>query len=178
MALERQNVAGGAYSENTRWTYVDVGFVAINQPGSNNKVNSERECTDKIDRVSADCEDANAEYRGRDAKNVAWLRSAFDLAGKQDSKGVVIITQGDRRFDLPETEGISERRGAAAVGMPRDGYTNFPNVRADETLNYHGQVLFVHGDTHVFKIGKPLTSNASDRDVREANGTILQNLRA
>ena len=177
MVLEHQGVAGAAYSENRRWTYGDVVFVTINQPGSNNnKINSDKECTDKSARVAADCDADNAEYKERDAKNVAWLRSSFDLAKKQGSKGVVIVTQGDPGFDLPETEGINERRDPSAVGMPpSDGYTNFLNILVDETLYYSGQVLFVHGDTHFFKMDKPLMSNGADRDVREATGTILQN---
>jgi len=88
----------------------------------------------------------------------------------------VIVTQGDPGFDLPETEGINERLDPSAVGMPpSDGYTNFLNILVDETLYFSGQVLFVHGDTHFFKMDKPLMSNGADRDVREATGTILQN---
>ncbi|MSQ42661.1 MAG: hypothetical protein EXR45_00415 [Chloroflexi bacterium] len=86
MVLEHQGVAGAAYSENSRWTCGDLVFVKINQPGSNNKVNSDKECTDKRARRAADCDADNAEYKERDAKNVPWLSSSFDLAKKQGSK--------------------------------------------------------------------------------------------
>ena len=125
--------------------------------------------------MAADCDCDNAEYKELDAKNVACLRSSFDLAKKQGSKGVVIVTQGDPGIDLPETEGINERLDPSAAGMPPcDGYTNFPNVLVDETLYFSGQVLFVHGDPYFFKMDNPLTSNGADRDVREATGTIVQ----
>ena len=37
-----------------------------------------------------------------------------------------------------------------------DGYTNFLAKLVEETKAYPGQVLFVHGDTHFFKLDKPL----------------------
>ncbi|NBT95056.1 MAG: hypothetical protein EBT47_08670, partial [Chloroflexi bacterium] len=83
-------------------------------------------------------------------------------------------------FNTPNSFGkvqmVLEHQGPSAVGMPpSDGYTNFLNILVDETLYFSGQVLFVHGDTHFFKMDKPLMSNGADRDVREATGTILQN---
>ena len=38
------------------------------------------------------------------------------------------------------------------------GYRNFMDAVVKETEQYSGQVLFVHGDTHFFKLDKPLYS--------------------
>jgi hypothetical protein len=167
LALEHQGPLGGKYAENTRWMYGDVAFVGLNVPGSNNnKVNSDKECTDKSARTPAMCAANNAEFADRDKQNIAWLRQTFDTAKAKGMKGVVVVIQGDPGFDLPETESVSERETPDVHGLPpNDGYTNFLNVLVDETLYFPGQVILVHGDTHFFKMDKPLM----------ADGKLLQN---
>jgi hypothetical protein len=65
--------------------------------------------------------------------------------------GVVLVVQGDPGFDVPETYDVDESK------QPRySGYRNFMQQVAQQTQAYAGQVLFVHGDTHFFKLDKPL----------------------
>ena len=167
LALEHQGPLSGKYAENTRWTYGDIAFVGLNVPGSNNnKVNTDKECTEKSARTSTQCAADNAEYADRDKQNVAWLRQTFDRAKAQGLKGVVVVVQADPGFDLPETESVNEREAPEVNGLPaNDGYTNFLNVLVDETMYFPGQVVLVHGDTHFFKMDKPLM----------ADGKLLQN---
>jgi hypothetical protein len=63
----------------------------------------------------------------------------------------VLVFQADPGFDLPETEDTDERQSPAF-----DGYTAFLDQLALETKAFPGQVLLVHGDTHFFKLDKPL----------------------
>ena len=73
-ALERQGPLGGLYAENTRWTYGDVVFVGLNVPGSNNNYVHAGECVStKSARTQVECDADNAEYRARDAANIAFL---------------------------------------------------------------------------------------------------------
>ena len=44
--------------------------------------------------------------------------------------------------------------------LPTDGFDNFIKVLADETKAYKGQVVLVHGDTHVFQIDKVFLDQA------------------
>jgi hypothetical protein len=68
----------------------------------------------------------------------------------------MVIIQADPGFDLPETEGVDER------GQPgNEGYTAFLNTLASETSAFNGQVVLVHGDTHFFKVDKPLYGQAN-----------------
>lgn len=65
------------------------------------------------------------------------------------------IIQADPGFDLVETVTLNERE------LPQyDGYTNFLNTLVSETQSFSGQVVLVHGDTHYFKIDKPLINQA------------------
>lgn len=145
------------YVENTRWIYRDVVFVGLNVPGSNNnKVSSFEECTNLSARSEEDCNADNLEYQARDAANIAWLQQAFQIAKQRSLRGVMLIIQADPGFDLPETETFSER------DLPQyDGYTAFLNAVVAETQAYSGQVVLVHGDTHFFKLDKPLINQAN-----------------
>ncbi|MDX2212726.1 MAG: hypothetical protein SFY66_05495 [Oculatellaceae cyanobacterium bins.114] len=150
--LEHQGRVGTKYVENTRWTQGGVVFVGLNVPGSNNNlVHDDAECTNRSARTPAQCAAGNAEYAERDAKNIEWMSQSFQLAKTRRAPGIMIVIQADPGFDLPETEDIDERT------LPRsDGYTAFLNKLVEETRAFPGQVVLVHGDTHFFKIDKPL----------------------
>lgn len=156
MKLEHQGELGGDYAENIRWTYGNVMFVGLNVPGSNNnKVSSDTECTHKSKRTLEDCAADNAEYLARDAANIDFVRASFKQAGNRKVRGLVITIQADPGFDLPETVSFNERTLAGF-----DGYTNFLKVLEEETGNFAGEVILVHGDVHFFKIDKPLIDQA------------------
>src|SRR5882672_2771281 len=152
MPLDHQGKPGEKFAENIRFVHGGIVFVGLNIPGSNNnKVNSEKVCTGKSARTAAQCDADNAEYAERDAANIAWMHEAFELARQQKAAGIVLVLQADSWFDLPETEGVDERQAPGA-----DGYTSFLAKLVEETRTFPGQVLFVHGDTHFFKLDKPL----------------------
>jgi hypothetical protein len=152
LKFEQQGPPGGRFSENLRFVREGVLFAGLNLPGSNNnKVLDEKDCQNKSARKPVHCENDNIEYADRDKANIAWLGEAFAAAKRQNLAGIVLVVQADPGFDLPETEDIDERKAPAV-----SGYTAFLDAVARETRSYAGQVLFVHGDTHYFKIDKPL----------------------
>jgi hypothetical protein len=68
----------------------------------------------------------------------------------------------------------------AAPG-PYDGYDAFLNALVAETQAFDGQVVLVHGDTHFFKMDKPLVDQAhldpqphAPRDVRKPQRPLGQ----
>lgn len=152
LALQDQGADGSPYRENRRLLHKGILFVTFNIPGSNNnRVLDAQDCAFKSARTPQQCEQANAEYLARDEANIQWARAAFDLAKARQAKGIVLAFQGDPGFDLPETEDVDESQ------RPRvNGYRRFLEQVAQLTRDYAGQVLLVHGDTHAFKIDKPL----------------------
>ena len=152
MALEHQGKIGEKFVENTRFVKGPAMFVGLNVPGSNNnKVNSDEECTKKSARTLEQCAADNAEYVERDKANIEWLKASFAAAKTAGLKGVMLVVQGDVGFDIPETEDTDESR------LPnKDGYAAFIDAVYNETLNFPGQVAFIHGDTHFLKMDKPL----------------------
>ena len=152
--LEHQGKAGEKFVENIRFTRGDVLFVGVSVPGSNNNlVLNAKECSDKSARKAADCDAGNAEHLERDAANVAWLVASFAQASASKARGLVLVFQADPGFDLPETEDIDESAAPSVLG-----YRNFMKAVVEQTEKFKGQVLLVHGDTHFFKVDKPLYS--------------------
>lgn len=154
MTLAHQGKPGEKFVENTRFQHAGIVFVGINMPGSsNNLVRNAKDCSHKSARNAAQCDAANAEYLERDTANVAWLTASFAQAKAQNALGLVLVVQGDPGFDLPETEDVDE---STAPGV--SGYRHFMTQLVQQTEQFKGQVLFVHGDTHFFKLDKPLYS--------------------
>ncbi|MGY0196417.1 hypothetical protein ACWA7J_15235 [Leptothrix sp. BB-4] len=150
--VHQGKAAGDKYIENVRFSRGPVVFAGLNVPGSNNNVIlNAKECTAKSARKAADCDASNAEYLERDAANIVWLKQTFEQARTEKARGIVLVIQADPGFDLPETEDLDESTQPAV-----SGYRNFMSEIAKLTEAFDGQVLFVHGDTHAFKIDKPL----------------------
>ena len=183
--VERQGALGDAYSENSRFEMNHVEFVALHIPGSNNNlVASSSQCTKKTGRDSrqwddvnhiplGECADAAAEYQARNTQNVAWLHDSFDKARANGAAGIVITIQADVFFPFELSDGgyvenflpsLDEKD--AVTGDYVNGYRDFFHALADETNNFAGQVLLVHGDSHALKIDKPMT---------DADGNMIAN---
>lgn len=157
MPLEHQSPVGHKYVENTRWIQNRIMFLGLNVPGSNNnRVHDDEECTKKSARTPQQCAADNAEYSDRDAKNIEWVKQSFALAKSRRLAGILLTIQADPGFDLPETWDVDERALSAF-----DGYTAFLATVTEETRNFPGQVVLVHGDTHFFKLDKPLINQAN-----------------
>ena len=154
MPLLHQAPLGEKFVENARFSHHNIEFVTMNIPGSNNnKILDAKDCSNKSARTPEQCDASNAEYLERDAANIRWMQEAFANAKRNKAPGLVIVFQADPGFDLPETEDLDE-----SLAPSVSGYRNFITSVVAETENYAGQVLLVHGDTHFFKVDKPLYS--------------------
>jgi hypothetical protein len=86
-----------------------------------------------------------AEFEPRNTANLFWMRAAFAIARKQRFRGVMLIMQANPHFD-------DKKRKAA------DGFGDTIATLERETLQFPGQVVLVHGDSHYFRIDKPLVT--------------------
>jgi len=126
---------GPDYPENARWTYGPVTFATIHAVGSNNNLLRDRAAIE--------------EYLARNAADLDWLREAFKAARTGGSKAVVLVMQADPYFEKYAEE--------------RSGINDLVEAMEDETVAWGKPVLLVHGDTHVFRVDKPLISRESGR---------------
>jgi hypothetical protein len=119
--------------------------------GSNNNLTSVADCpAANSNRTPADCAAANLEFAARDGENIQWLEESFALAKRINAPAIMLVIQADPGFDLPETT-ADERSG---LGV--NGYTSFINTLIAQTRAFNGEVVLVHGDTHFFKVDKPI----------------------
>lgn len=137
LALERQSAA---YPEHSRFRLGPVLFVTFNLPGGNNN----RGMTGN----------PSAEFLARNPVVLAWLKDSFALARREKLRGIVLMFQANPGF-------IHQ-----AQGFPHSGYREFLSALRHETLHFAGQVVAVHGDTHISRIDQPL---------RDAQGRRITN---
>jgi hypothetical protein len=173
--LTRQGSPSAIYSENSRWTKGNVVFMTLNIPGSNNnKVNPADCISTKSKRTQTDCDADNAEYLARDKANIDFMKESFQTAKDGTAAGVMIVIQGDPVFDFPETETVDERTTASSTLAAHDGYDNFLAALFAETKAFAGQVVLVHGDSHFYKVDKPMMLQSIKREDMVKNFTRVE----
>ena len=86
-----------------------------------------------------------AEYEARNTANLFWMKAAFAIARRQGFRGVMLIMQANPHFE-------DKKRKA------NDGFADTIAALERETLAFKGQVVLVHGDSHYFRIDKPLVT--------------------
>jgi hypothetical protein len=139
LPLERQsdNPQYAPYRENVRWVVKSVMFAGLHVVGSNNN----------LGRTPA----ADAEFVDRNAATVAWLHDTFAAATAAGHKAVMLVIQANPNFDLPAAQ--------------RTGFNDFLAALQAETLAFGRPVVLVHGDSHYFRIDKPMIAASSGRRV-------------
>jgi len=139
--LERQSQE---FPENIRWNYGGVLFVGLHVPGSNNGLST------RADLKSA----AEQEYAQRNAANLQWLEDSFALADDQQAAGIMLFIQANPWDFIP------------AANLT--GYEDFIVALEAKTKAFEKPVVLVHGDSHYFRIDKPLPS-ALPSQVKDAD---------
>lgn len=156
ISVERQGELGKAYSENSRFTKSNVEFVALHVPGSNNNlVATAKQCTNKSLRDQTACDAATAEYQMRNEQNIAWLNDSFAKAREDKNAGIVILIQADIYFPFEMSDGGYQDDFLSQLNA-NNGYSDFFKTLVEETHNFDGQVLLVHGDSHYYKVDKAM----------------------
>lgn len=84
------------------------------------------------------------DYPLRNAANLAWLRGTFARAASADRLGLVLVIQANPGFEIVSTNAV------------RRGFNEFLDLLQQETARFARPVLLVHGDSHYFRIDKPL----------------------
>jgi hypothetical protein len=142
LTLTRQS---SSYPENFRFSYGPVVYLGLNVQGSNDNypyagVDGETRSQTEIDRQ-------RAEEVARKAADISWLNAGFDYAKQTGAKGVMVIWQADPNFN--NEQHLADTRSY-------DAYAGYVDALRSATIAFPGQVALVHGDSHYFKVDKPL----------------------
>jgi hypothetical protein len=137
--------------ENRRWSFKDVTYATVNVQGS---------CNNLCDSFP----DPN-EYAARNAAGIAWLHETFAEATAAGSAGVMIIGQADPGFDQSDVTRapLRDPKTLAETDANPDGYESFLEALRTDTIAFGRPVVYVHGDSHYFRVDKPLLDAAGTR---------------
>jgi len=137
--------------ENRRWIVGRVVYATINIQGSCNNL-----CDDYPDTV---------ENAARNAAGIQWMKDTFATAVEQNCVAVMFITQADPGFNQDSSQGGPLRNPATLAetdGLP-DGFQTFLLALRAEVISFKKPVAYVHGDSHYFRVDKPLLDGAGKR---------------
>jgi hypothetical protein len=158
LQLTRQsdNPLHSKFRENVRWSVGGVTFVGLNIPGSNNNFPTRLRRGVTVGNLE--------EYTQRNAANLAWMRESFTLATQGGSHGLMLFIQGN---PFPFTP--SGGRG--------NGFEEFLVTLEEEVQKFGKPVVLAHGDSHYFRVDKPLPRPDLDgyRRTRMVNFTRVEN---
>lgn len=157
LTLARQQ----GYPENVRWTYGPVVYLGLDVQGSNDNYpyhDTDAENPTAPVRSDAEIQRQRDEEVARKAADLRWLDQGFAYAKQIGAKGVLVDWQADPNFNNEQH-----------LANPHDGdaYPDYVNALRSETEAFAGQVALVHGDSHYFKVDKPLN--------RSSGGGVLAN---
>jgi hypothetical protein len=158
LQLTRQsdNPLYSKFRENVRWSVGGVTFVGLNIPGSNNNFPTTLRSGATVGNLE--------EYTERNAANLAWMRESFALATQDGRLGLMLFIQGNPFPFSPNDSDLN-------------GYEEFLAALEGETLKFVKPVVLAHGDSHYFRVDKPLPRPDPDgyRRSRIVNFTRVEN---
>jgi hypothetical protein len=143
------------YVENRLWSHRGVTFATLHIMGSNDNSTRTPELV--------------AEYQTRKAANMAWMRKAFARAKADKSIGLVLVAHANPGFENfwpPSYLGRYFRmfHGTKLPSpLPASAYDDYVRILGEEVESYGKPTLLLHGDTHLFRIDKPLFSAKTKR---------------
>jgi hypothetical protein len=135
------------YVENVMWQQSKTVFVTLNIPGgSNNDIDPWYAKT----HPTSWNPDQATEMNKRTAADVRWLNAAFAQAEAGNAHSVVIVGQADM-WDT----------GDAVVAAHQTNYEPIIQAMADDTTAFGKPVLYLNGDSHVYRSDNPLQKSST-----------------
>ena len=122
------------FVENYRFSLGGVIFINVHVVGSGNGLNL-------ADR------DAVIEFQERNIAVLAFLEESFAVVQKENPKGVAIVIHANPHFERRDSE----------------GYEGFNNAVEAFLRTYRKPVVCFHGDSHYYRIDKPLRDSETRR---------------
>lgn len=137
--------------ENRRWTVGRVTYATLNVPGSCNNL--------------CDTAPDPAEFAARNAANIAWLRETFAVAQARRAVAVMLISQANPGWDAsdPTRAPLRDARTLVQTDAAPDGFKDYLLALREEVVAFRRPVAYVHGDSHYFRIDKPLLDTSGRR---------------
>lgn len=155
------------FPENTRWEYRNIVFATLHVVGSDNGLKKQPQDSEETWLVR------QREFKSRNAANLAWLKAAFARAAELDSPGMMLFMQANPEildFNAWSEDDVSSRIAhqirahfievkTTAFANPEaasPGFRDTVKLLRELTIAFSRPVVLVHGDSHYFRIDKPM----------------------
>ncbi len=119
--------------ENLRWRVGAVHFCSLHVVGSNDGLDG---LSGRNRRLAFDS------WAARQQANARWLFDCIERAERDDAAAFVIAMHANLRFDRARD----------------DGYRRMRELIAQAANRFRRPLLLLHGDTHLFRMGRPLAA--------------------
>ncbi|MDD2544670.1 MAG: metallophosphoesterase [Burkholderiaceae bacterium] len=151
MAVRSQSQQAGyeTYVENSLWTVGGAVMATVHVVGSNNGLDPWNGI-DLQDSATRPRADRLAEVKAREAAALAWIDQLFDQAESTQAPGVLVAMQANPNFEL------------AAPHRERQAFNALLAKITARALAFKKPVVIAHGDSHYFRIDKPLKAPTKD----------------
>jgi len=154
------------YPELQMFSYKGITFIIPHVPGSANNSAVASPAFKTYNDTAVDGNDA--EYKARDAANVAWIAKGFAKAKADDSVGVIILLQADMDWEgFARNQASPNNENTAAFAATKQAILT-------GTLAFAKPVLLQNGDQHWFQVDMPMNETAG-KLVELDKGTLVEN---
>jgi hypothetical protein len=137
--------------ENRRWTIGRVTYFTLNVQGSCNNL-----CDTAPDAT---------EWAARNQANIDWLGESFEDAARRGSVAVMIVAQANPGWDASDgtRAPLRDPKTLAQTDGQPDGYQEYLVALRAAVVAWRKPVAYVHGDSHYFRLDKPLLDSSGRR---------------
>jgi hypothetical protein len=137
--------------ENRRWSLRNVVYATLNIPGSCNNL-----CDTMPDQ---------AEFAARNQASILWMQQTFAKAKAMNAAAIMFIAQANPGWDPSDgtRAPLRDPKTLAETDGQPDGYQAFLTTFRDQIIAFKKPVVYVHGDSHYFRIDRPLLDSQGRR---------------
>lgn len=125
------------FPENRYWSQESISFATIHMVGSNNNLQPELP--------------SFSEFKLRNEANIAWMRETFSRARSQGHTAIVLAMQADTFYDTSKPT--------------ESGFVDWLAAFQHEASNWKKPVLLIQGDSHIYKVDRPLANKGVGLDL-------------
>jgi hypothetical protein len=164
--FDRTVIHDPKYPEMQMFTYKRITVIIPHVPGSSNNSAVASPAFKTYNDTAKDGDDA--EYKARDAANVAWINKGFEKALADNAYGVIVVVQADMDW-----EGFASR-AASPNNENSAAFANVKQALLTNTLKFNKPVLLQNGDQHWFQVDMPMNETAG-KLVELDKGSLVEN---
>src|SRR5262245_20723856 len=105
------------------------------------------------------------EYGARNAADIQWMKDTFATAASQKAVAIMFITQADPGFDATDATRapVRDAQTLKETDGQADGFHDFLVALRAQVITFGKPVAYVHGDSHYFRVDKPLLDSTGKR---------------